>query len=474
MSNIRVRFAPSPTGMLHIGGMRTALFNWLFARHHGGKFILRIEDTDRSRFVEGATENIIEALHWYGLDFDEGPIFQSKRTEIYKKYIDELIKQGNAYHCFCSSERLEELRKIQITNKQAPRYDGHCRNLSPEEVEQKIKAGESHVIRLKVPLEGTTSFDDVIYGHIEVENKNIDDQVLMKSDGFPTYHLANVVDDHEMEITHVIRAEEWLPSTPKHILLYKFFNWTLPQFSHIPMVLGTDRSKLSKRHGATAALEYRELGYLPEAVLNFIAFLGWNPKTEKEFFSTEELINEFDLAKINRAAAIFDLTKLDWLNGLYIRKMNLADLTKACLPFLGEYANSENLEKIIGLFQERLKKLSEIKELVAFFFEEKLVYDPNILIPKKKTKEETINALEFTIKKVESLNESDFTEEKLKNIFTDFVKDKALNNTIVLWPLRVGVTGREASPGVFEVIAILGKQKTYERMQEALEALKKG
>lgn len=473
MSSVRVRFAPSPTGMLHIGGLRSALFNWLFVRKNNGRMILRIEDTDRERYVEGATENIIEALHWYGLDFDEGPIFQSKRSEVYKKFAMQLVEQGNAYYCFCSPARLAELREMQTANKQAPRYDGHCRTLASGEVQKKLSSGEKFVIRMKVPSEGVTEFDDSIRGRVSIANKDIDDQVLLKSDGFPTYHLANVVDDHDEKISHVIRAEEWLPSTPKHLLLYQALGWTPPQYAHLPMVLGTDRSKLSKRHGATAALEYRDLGYLPEAVLNFIALLGWNPKTEKEIFTLSELVQEFDLDKVNKSGAVFDITKLDWLNGFYIRRMPIAELTKACRPWLGEYAATENLEKIVALFQERLKILSEIKELTSFFFTEQLTYDSNILIPKKKTKEETLSTLELVAVQVAALAANDFVPDTLKIIFTDFIKTHALNNTIVLWPLRVAITGRAASPGVFEVMEILGKQKVTDRVGAAITALKK-
>lgn len=473
-AKVCVRFAPSPTGYLHIGSLRTALFSWLFARKHQGRFILRIEDTDRERIVSGAVENIIEALKWYGLDYDEGPVFQSKRLEIYKKKAHELVKRGKAYYCFCSEKRLEEQRQLQMANRQAPKYDGHCRTLSEDEVKNKIASHQTHIIRLKVPEEGSTEFDDVVYGHITVENKNIDDQVLMKSDGYPTYHLANVVDDYEEGITHVIRAEEWLPSTPKHVLLYQAFVWPMPKFVHLPMVLGKDRSKLSKRHGALSALEYKKKGYLPEAVLNFIALLGWNPKTNQEIFTREELVKEFDLDKVNKASGIFDLEKLDWLNGYYIRKLDLDRLTDLCLEYINDKkVKKDYLKKIVALFQGRMRQLSQISELASFFFEEKLEYNPEILVPSKIDKDFTLTILILTANFVREIKEDDFETKKLKLLFEHFIQKNNLNNTVVLWPLRVAITGKEASPGVFEVMEVFAKDKVLARVGEAVENLKK-
>lgn len=469
-----VRFAPSPTGFLHIGSLRTALFNWLFAKKNKGKFILRIEDTDRERYIKGAVENIIEALKWYGLDFDEGPIFQSKRLEIYKKYANQLVKKGKAYFCFCPPARLEKLRRLQIANKQAPRYDGHCCTLSEKEVRNKLASKEPYVIRLKVPEEGSTEFDDIIYGHIIVENKNIDDQVLLKSDGYPTYHLANVVDDHEQGITHIIRAEEWLPSVPKHILLYQAFGWSPPRLAHLPMVLGKDRSKLSKRHGAVAALEYKKLGYLPEAVINFIALLGWNPKTNQEIFSRDELIQNFDLNKINKASAFFDLEKLDWFNGYYIRKIKLEKLVDLCLPFIiDQKVDKIYLKKVISLFQERMKRLVEINYLADFFFKNKIKYNTKILIPKRSEKDLILITLVATFNFIKGIKIGDFKAAKLKYLFEKFIQKNNFNNTVVLWPLRVAITGKEASPGVFEVMEVLGKEKVLARVEGAVENLKK-
>ena len=476
MKKVVVRFAPSPTGFLHIGGLRTALFNWLWARKNKGKFILRIEDTDQGRLVEGAVDNIKEALQWYGLDFDEGPILQSERLELYKKYADELLEKGSAYQCFCSAERLAEVRKVQEVNKQATKYDGLCRSLSKEDVTQKIKAGDSHVLRLKVPQDGSTSFEDIVYGKITVANVNIDDQVLLKSDGWPTYHLANVVDDHDMAVTHVIRAEEWLPSTPKHIILYQMMDWPLPVFSHLPMVLGPDKTKLSKRHGAVAALEYKKLGYLPEAVLNFIALLGWNPKIEKEIFSIKELISEFDLSKVNKASAIFNIEKLDWMNGQYIKNLELDQLLNMSKNFL-EIKKEDKLffSKVVRLHQDRLKKIKEIVEIANHYLVASYKYDPKILVPKSGSPEETIIILGLIITKLKTVDQKDFDQDdRLKNIFEEFIQEKELTNKSVLWPLRVAITGLEKSPGVFEMMSALGKQKALQHLEEGLKKLQKG
>lgn len=470
---IKVRFAPSPTGFLHIGSLRTALYNWLFARKYKGKLILRIEDTDQTRLVKGAVENILESLSWYGLDYDEGPIFQSKRFSVYKEYADQLVKEGHAYHCFCSQQRLDELRKFQEANKLAPKYDGFCRNLSEKKIKEKIAKNAPYVIRLKVPEEGSVEFEDIIKGKVIFENKNIDDQVLIKSDGFPTYHLANVVDDNESKISHVIRGDEWLSSTPKHILLYQAFGWMVPEFAHLPIILAPDRSKLSKRHGATSALEYKNLGYLSEAVLNFIALLGWNPGTDREVFSKNELIENFDLKNVNKSSAIFDFKKLDWLNGFYIRSLNTDKLVEYCLPFLKiKKVKKDYLKRVIKLFQERLHRLDEIENLADFFFKKKLNYSPAILIPKKFDKDFTLKTLELTLHKLEDVDEKDFQAKKLKKIFEEFIKKNNLNNMIVLWPLRVALTGKEASPDVFDIMEVLGKDNVVSRVVDGVRWLK--
>ncbi len=412
-------------------------------------------------------------MRWYGLDYDQGPIYQSKNISAYQEYAKQLVANDKAYYCFCDSARLDQLRKFQTANRQAPRYDGQCRELPKEEVEKNLKDGQQYVIRLKVLRTGSTVFADSVYGNIEVQNKEIDDQVLIKSDGFPTYHLANVVDDHQQGVTHVIRAEEWLPSTPKHILLYEAFGWQLPDFVHLPIVLGQDKTKLSKRHGAVAALDYRRQGYLPEAILNFIALLGWNPKTNNEIFTRQELIEEFDLSKINKSSAVFNLKKLDWLNGSYIRKMPVDKLAMVCQEFTKDKKIDDNFVKAVALAQDRMKKLSDINEAAEFYFTNKLSYDPEILIPAKEEKDRVIGVLKKTISFIEALSDEFNDVEKLKASILSFINDHGYSNKIVLWPIRVAISGKKVSPGVFEMMEVLGKEEVLKRVQQALDYLQK-
>jgi glutamyl-tRNA synthetase, bacterial family len=383
---MRTRFAPSPTGFMHVGSLRSALYDYLLAKKFGGSFILRIEDTDQTREVEGAVENIIKILSWAGLDYSEGPgkpgicasYIQSERLSIYNKYAQQLIEQGDAYYCFCSTERLDQMRERQRAMSLPPAYDRRCRNLPKEEVDKNLASGHNHVIRMKVPLEGQVIVKDLIRGDIVFDYKVLDDQVLMKSDGFPTYHLAVVVDDHEMEISHVIRGEEWLPSTPKHLLLYKYFGWTAPEFAHFPLLLNPDRSKLSKRQGDVAVEDYRDKGYLPEALINFIALLGWNPGDgdEREIFSLPELVNEFTIERVGKSGAVFDIEKLQWLNGVYIRKNSAQELKKyiedvLSFNFKENFKNWDDVQifRLIDLEKERVKNLRElIYSLEVFYY----------------------------------------------------------------------------------------------------------
>lgn len=485
---IRTRFAPSPTGFVHIGSLKMALTDYLLTKQNGGQFILRVEDTDRERFVEGAVESLLRTLNWAGINPDEGvmfdlnnkvvqagdkgPYIQSERLAIYHKYTEELLEKGDAYYCFCSKERLDEVRKIQELNKQATGYDGHCRNIGLDEAKKRISAGEKAVVRMKMPKEGVTKFTDLIRGTVEFENKLVDDQVILKSDGFPTYHLAVVVDDHLMEITHVIRGEEWLSSTPKHLTLYKMFDWEPPLFAHLPLLLNPDRSKLSKRQGDVAVEDYIKKGYLPEAVLNFVAFLGWNPGDEREIFSLEELVKEFSLEKVNKAGAVFNLEKLDWYNREYLKLMSNEELAKRCKILFGEKYKVESinvsLEKAVSLEKERATTLVQLVENLRFVFED-VDYNGDILVWKKSTKEQTrqnlANLSDFLA------NLSDYSKENLQTKTGEWIKEKGLTNGEVLWPLRVALSGQENSPGPFEIADVLGKENSLDRLQKAINKL---
>ena len=487
---IKTRFAPSPTGFLHVGGLRTAFFSYLFAKHHGGKFLLRIEDTDRERLVEGGIENILKSLHWAGIKPDEGvdlnkkgevtqigkngPYIQSERLEIYHKHIDQLLKTGHAYHCFCSKERLAELREIQEANKQATGYDGLCRDMPLAEAKKLVAAGESHVVRMKMPQTGTTKFKDLVRGEVEFKNELIDDQILLKTDGFPTYHLAVVVDDHLMEITHVIRAEEWLPSTPKHIELYKMFGWKPPEFAHLSLLVNEQKQKLSKRHGDVAVQDFIDKGYLPEAMVNFIAFLGWNPGDERELFDLNGLIKEFDFSKVSKAAGVFNLEKLNWFNKEYLKKITSDELIKICLPMFKdrryEIRDNDWLEKVLSLERERVTTLVELVESVKFVFEE-VPYEAEILVWKKSTREEAREVLEKLITCLNKISVQDWTKAGLESKVGEWMKENALGTGNVLWPMRVALSGQKNSPGPFEIAEVLGKEKTLERLRVAIVKL---
>jgi len=491
LKKIKTRFAPSPTGKLHIGGLRTALYNYLFAKHNGGDFVLRIEDTDVKRTVPGALENILDVLNKVGLNWGGDFYIQSQYLDIYQKYADKLIKEKKAYYCFCAPERLKKMREKQQARKEPTRYDGQCRNLRREETDKFLKEGELYTIRLKIPETGRTDFEDLIYGKISVENETLDDQILIKSDGYPTYHLANVVDDHLMGISHVIRGEEWLPSTPKHIILYQALGWKSPQFAHLPLLLNPNKSKLSKRQGDVAVKDYLKKGYLPEALLNFILLLGWNPKTEEEIFSLDEMIKKFDLSGVNKYGAVFNPEKLDWLNGMYVREMELEKLTKLCVPYLikagliekvssikyrvlstGEKISFDYLKRVIFLEQERMKKLSEIGDLVKFIFVDELKYDKNLLVWKKMSFERVSKNLKLAYQELEKIDEKDFTKNNLEKASRDLMERENIKTGELLWPLRVALTGLKGSPGPFEVAEVLGKEKVLRRVEEAIGLLK--
>ena len=482
---VRVRFAPSPTGSPHIGNIRTALYDWLLRRRYGGSFILRIEDTDRARYVPGSLDELLESLEWLGLEWDEGPrvggpvgpYFQSERLEIYQTHAKQLLDQGKAYRCFCTPERLAEMRKEQEARKEGTGYDGQCLRLSPEEVARRMDEGEPSVVRFKVPRDGQTTFMDVVRGGITFDNCLLDDFVLVKSDGYPTYQFANVVDDHFMRVTHVIRSEEWISSTPKHVLLYKAFGWKPPEFAHPPLILGPDRSKLSKRHGAVAFLEFKERGFLPEAMINYLALVGWTPGIEQEIFTVQELIERFSLEGIVNHPVIFDIQKLEWMNGVYIRECDLDRLTELCVPYLqrtelvSECPSDEDLvyiREVIALEQERMKVLSDIVELARFFFEEEPEYDEKG-VSKWLGKEHVPELLRTLIARLRELSE--FGIEGIEMVVREVGEEMGVSGGQVIHPLRMAVTGRMVGPGLFETMSVLGRDRVLARLNRTLDML---
>jgi glutamyl-tRNA synthetase len=473
---VRVRFAPSPTGYPHLGNIRTALFNWVFARHSNGVFILRIEDTDVTRMVEGATDVILESLRWLGLDWDEGPYFQSQRLEYYREAADGLLKRGLAYRCYCSPQRLDSMRQEQMKRKQPPGYDRYCRSLTPNECAEKESSGIVPVVRFKSPLEGQTSFNDLLRGQIVFENSTLDDFVLLKSDGYPTYHLANIVDDHLMGISHVLRADEWLSSTPRHVLLYRALGWQPPQFAHLPMILGPDRSKLSKRHGAAAITEYREQGYLPEAMFNFLVLLGWALDDKTELLMREEVIKHFSLERISRTAAVFNKDKLDWMNGVYIRGLSLEEFVQRAIPFLernlpagiSRPLDVGYIRQFMPLVQERAITLAEVPQLSEFFFIDELEYDTGVLVSKI-DKAEAVKSLQASVVSMDSLR--GWSAASLEAVFRPLAEELKLKTSVFFGLLRVAVTGRTAAPPLFQTMEVLGKERCLKRLRVALDKL---
>lgn len=508
-SDIRVRFAPSPTGSLHIGGLRTALYNFLFAKKAGGEMLLRIEDTDRKRYVEGAVESLVKSLEWAGIGWQEGvfvgeskvesrkskvvesenypgilevgefgPYIQSERLEIYKEYAEQLVKNGKAYYCFCEPERLEKMREMQSAEKKAPMYDRYClANVDEDQINENLKKECPHTIRLKVPRDEGVVFNDLIRGKVSFSTNTIDDQVLMKSDGFPTYHLASVVDDHLMGISNVIRGEEWLPSTPKHVLLYRAFGWEVPAFAHLPLLLSTEKKKLSKRQGDVAVEDYIKKGYLKEALINFVALLGWNPGKGKtqEIFSIEELAQEFELSKVHKAGAVFDLKKLDWINGQYIKKLTLDELCSQGLPFLSEKEfvkkapedckSEEYLKKVLQIEQERLLRLSDAGEENKFFFNDIFIYEPRMLAWKDMEMMKVKEVLEKAKNLLDGISDSDWTRENLGKVLLETAGE---DRGEFLWPLRVALTGEQRSPSPSDVAWVVGKNESQRRIERAL------
>ena len=477
MNRVRVRFAPSPTGFVHLGSLRTALYNYLFARHYQGTFILRVEDTDRARYTEGAVESLLETLKWAGLDYDEGPetdgpfgpYFQSQRLEIYARHAAEMIANGNAYRCFCSETRLEKMRADQIARKEMPKYDGFCRRLDPAEAEQKSRS-ESFVIRMKIPEKGDTIVEDVIRGTVTFSNTQLDDQVLVKSDGYPTYHLANVVDDHLMQVTHVIRGEEWLLSTPKHVLLYRYMGWELPVFAHLPLLLNPDRSKLSKRQGDVAVEDYREAGYLPAALVNFVALMGWSRGDDQEIFTLPELIDSFSLERVGKAGSVFSREKLDWLNATYIRNMREEEYIDRALTELQKNkldSGDHGVNRRIALaVRNSLTRFGDIKDRTALFFSEKIdKYSPDARDWIKKSTSKTVfDALLRELEKTDPVDLDSFRQMMSQVQNSTGIKGKDL------WmPVRAAMTGLTEGPELPIVIEILGREKMIKFVKQALE-----
>jgi glutamyl-tRNA synthetase len=478
----RVRFAPSPTGYLHIGGLRTALYNYLFAKNQNGKIILRIEDTDRKRFVEGAVENLLKILEWAGIEFDEGPeiagesgsYFQSQRLDIYKKYAKELISKDMAYYCFCTPERLKTLREKQQEQKlPQAKYDKLCLNLSKQEIDNNLYSDVTKIVRLNVNPDQQIIIADVIRGRVEFDSNNIDDQVLIKSDGFPTYHLANVIDDHLMGITHVIRGEEWLSSTPKHVLLYEYLGWEKPVFAHLPLLLNPDKSKLSKRQGDVAVEDYRDKGFLEEALINFVALLGWNPGDEQEFFTMEELINKFTLERVHKAGAVFNVEKLNWLNAEHLRSKPNEELLLMLKDELAKsyykdkFLDDDYLLLIIEAMKPRVSFVNEFITNCTYFYEEPTEYDKNVI--KKRWKEDTpeqLKKLRDNISRLENTVKEDF-----ENALTKTAEELNISKGKLIHPIRLALSGIGTGPGVYDSLYIIGKDKSIERIDRALKII---
>ena len=480
MNQVRTRFAPSPTGYLHIGGLRTALYAWLFARKHGGVFILRIEDTDTQREVEGATDVIYNTLRQTGLYYDEGPdvggpygpYVQSERREIYKDYAEQLIKRGAAYRCFCTKEQLAEARAAAEARGETYTYDKHCLHLPAEELQRKLDAGEPYVIRQNIPREGETTYTDAVFGDIKVPNSDLDDNVLLKADGMPTYNLANVIDDHLMGISHVIRGVEYLSSTPKYNHLYRAMDWEIPQYIHLPVVMKDKQRKLSKRHGDASFDDFLKKGYLKEAILNYIALLGWSPGTEQEIFTLDELAEAFSLEGLSKSSAIFDVEKLTWMNAQYIRALSKEDFIKLAMPYF-EQAGVANFDLglIADLIQPRLERMDEIPGKLGFLTE--LPEFSTELYTHKKMKTDAEAAKPVLCAALTLLEQqADYSLDALKEALAALVAELGLKNGQVLWPLRIAITGTEVTPGgAVEAACLLGKTETLRRLRQSLSVL---
>ncbi len=481
---VRCRFAPSPTGRMHVGNLRSALYEFLIAKHDGGDFLFRIEDTDRERYVEGATEIIYNTLKATGLEYDEGPdkdkgygpYVQSERVAagIYMEYAKKLIEKGEAYYCFCDKERLATLKTEVVEGKEISVYDKHCLHLSKEEIEEKLKSGIPYVIRQNNPTEGTTTFHDELYGDITVDNSELDDMILIKSDGYPTYNFANVVDDHLMEITHVVRGNEYLSSTPKYNRLYEAFGWEIPVYVHLPLITDEEHKKLSKRSGHSSFEDIIEQGFLAEAVVNFIALLGWSPEENKEIFTLDELIKEFDYRRINKSPSVFDMGKLRWMNGEYIKAMDSDRFYEMALPYLKEALTREydfDFKKIAEMVKTRIEVFPDIAPLITFF-NELPEYDIAMYTHKKMktTAESSLEVLKDVLPMLEA--QEDYSNDALYQLLLSYVAEKDVKNGYVMWPIRTAVSGMQMTPaGATEIMEVLGKEESIKRIKKGIELL---
>ncbi|KAA1295822.1 MAG: glutamate--tRNA ligase [SAR202 cluster bacterium] len=485
-TKVRVRYAPSPTGEPHVGNIRTALFDWLFARNKGGDFIVRVEDTDQARRVEGAIELQKESLQWLGLDWDEGlgekgesgPYVQSERLDYYENAVSRLLTIGAAYKCFCTSERLESLRQIQKQQKLSRLgYDGKCRSLKKEKLQKMESESIPFVVRFLMPDEGISQIDDLVRGIIEFDNDLVEDFVILKADGFPTYHLASVVDDHHMGITHVFRGEEWVSSIPRHVQIYRAFDWETPIYAHLPTILAPDKTKLSKRHGATSVLEYKERGYLPDAVVNFLSLLGWSLDGETEIISRDDLVGHFNPLRINAAGAVFDIEKLDWMNGYYIRELSAEELGSELLGFWTQFPPNEfdmiptleNAVEVARLVRERLKTLSDAAPLVSFIFKNEIVYTPEELIQKGMNDQQTHNLL-IKVREIISLRDI-VTADEIESDLRKLAGDLDVKVGQLLGTIRLATSGQRVSPPLFGSLEILGRDRVVVLLDKAIEML---
>lgn len=493
MDKVRVRFAPSPTGFLHIGGLRTALYNYLFAKHNNGDFILRIEDTDRTRYVEGAIENLIQSLKWAGIEVDEGvilneegkltekgqcgPYIQSNRLDIYKKYVDKLIESGHAYYCFCSKERLDNLREEQRIKGQVPKYDGRCRSIPIEEAKRRIANGEEYVVRLKLPRNRFIKFHDLVRGDVTINTDEIDDQVLMKSDGFPTYHMAVVVDDHLMKITHVVRGEEWLASTPKHVFLYEALGWEAPEFVHLPTVLNKNHKKLSKREGDVSVEDFKKRGYLPEGLINYLALVGWSPEDDEEIMTLKDLIPKFSFDRVVKSGGIFDVDKLNWVNSHYMKDYDLEKLCQLEKPYMIESGlmteeeidnNFEWFKILVETVRDGLDKLEDLPKAVQFLFGDLNVKEESALEELKK--DHVLQLIDQFIEELNSLEEVD--DEFSRTVMKKIQKATGIKGKDLYMPVRAAISGNVHGPELNNIILLLGKEKLLKRLNSSKKYLK--